>query len=430
MSDITEELEHSERGPSTAHRWRPCPASVRLSRGIPNEAGIEAALGTVFHEFAALCLEMGLEPHGFVGAEMEVKPHGVLTFDQKMADNMLAGLDVVRAYAAQPGAVMLVEKRVSLEEWVGPKEFGTTDCAIIDVQNWRLVVFDWKYGAGVPVSPVRNDQAILYTLGTWSTHAREMFYDALYDRAGGGGMWEDAPWEDDIEVIVIIEQPRAEGGGGVWKTTMGDILAEGLRIRQDAAATEDPDSPAVPGEKQCQFCPAGKHLRCVEKPKMLLKLLGSDFDDLESDFTMGVEPFIAPVLSPEQRSQLLLHRALFEKLFEDLHAAAFKDAELGRPVPGMKLVAGRSPPRAWRDEAKVEPVLKKHFGEAAYKKALLSPTAVEDLVGKKDFAVAFKRHVGEGQRKSILVPESDKREALRGYLSDFDDVSNDETAIV
>ena len=58
MTDDIEEDAHSERGPSTAHRWRPCPASVRLSRGLPNTAGIEAAYGTVFHEVAALCLEL------------------------------------------------------------------------------------------------------------------------------------------------------------------------------------------------------------------------------------------------------------------------------------------------------------------------------------------------------------------------------------
>lgn len=429
-----EELAHSERGPSTAHRWRKCPASVRRSRGLPNVGGIEAANGTVFHEIAALCVEQRLDPSDFVGVEFVIEPHGTIIFDQKMADNMLYGLDLLWALADLPGAKMIVEKRVSLEDWVGKGEFGTTDCAVIDVQNNRIYVFDWKYGMGVPVSPVRNDQAILYTLGTWESFAREMFYDHHMAMAAA----EDAvftgeePWEDDIEVIIIIEQPRADGGGGVWETTMGEVLAEGLKIREDSKATEDPNAPTVPGPKQCQFCLAGKFLVCEEKPKHLLKLAGADFDSLEEDLKFGVAPEIpvATAFTPEQRSQLLLHKSMFEKMFEDLHAAAYKDAEIGRPVPGMKLVPGRSSARAWVDDKKAEILLRAQLGAKAYVKKALSPTAAEDLIGKKEFAMRYKRHVKVGERKNILVPEGDKREPVKTLLSDFDDLSNDETAIV
>ena len=428
MSAADEEIAHSERGPSTAHRWRKCPGSVRQSRGLPNTAGIEAAYGTVFHEFAALCIQHGLDPQGFVGAKMTVEPFGELTFDQAMADNMLPGLDLIRAYMAAPGAKTIVEERVDLTYWVGPGEFGTTDCAVIDITNWRLVVFDWKYGAGVPVSPVRNDQAFLYGLGTWTSFAHAMFADHILETHGDAAL--DAPWEDDIELVVIIEQPRAEGGGGVWTTTVGEMLAEGERIRLDAAATEDPDAPIIPGPDQCKFCLAGKAMVCPEKPKHLLKLAGTDFDDLESDFMCGVPPDIPSAFTPEQRSQLLLHKSMFEKMFEDLHAAAFNDAEKGRPVPGMKLVTGRSPARAWRDDQKAEAILKSQFGEEAFNKKLLSPAQIEEKVGKKDFGVRFKRHVKEGERKSVLVPVSDKRDAIPNYTRDFDGLEDDVTAIV
>jgi len=423
-----EELAHSERGPSTAHRWRPCPGSVRLSRGIPNTAGIEAAHGTVFHEVAAICVEQRLDPQGFVGFQMEVAPHGLVTFDQEMADSMLAGLDLLWSLADTPDAKMIVEERVSLEHWVGKGEFGTTDCAIIDVKNRRIIVFDWKYGRGVPVGPVRNDQAILYTLGTWTTFAARIFEQDVLDQGGDPNM----PWEDDIEVVIIIEQPRAEGGGGVWETNMGTILAEGALIREDAKRTEDPDAPLVPGPKQCQFCLAGKAMVCPEKPRHLLRLAGADFDSLGEDLKFGLAPElpVPSAISPEQRSQLLLHRSMFEKMFEELHQMAYNDAEKGRPTPGMKLVPGRSPARAWADAKKAELLLKSEFGVNAYNRKLLSPTMVEETVGKREFALRFKRMVKEGERKNVLVPETDKRESVRSYSGDFDLLSDDETAIV
>lgn len=428
--DIEEELEHSERGPSTAHRWRLCPGSVRMSRGIPNEAGIEAAVGTVFHEFAAICLEHGLDPQGFVGAQMTVEPFGVLTFTQAMADNMLPGLDVIRAYMASPTAITLVERRVSLEDWVGPREFGTTDCVVIDIPNRRIVVFDWKYGSGVPVSPVRNDQCFLYGLGAYSQFVEGRLERAMFE-AEEFGEPEDRFDHSDIEVIFIIEQPRAEGGGGVWTTDLETLLEEGRAIRADARKTEDPNAPLVPGTKQCKFCPAAKKSACPAYPKFLLDLAGADFDDLEAGFFLEQPVEIPSVFSPEARSQLLLHKPMFDKMFERLQESALDDARKGRATPGLKLVKGRASARSWVDEEKAKPLVEQSFGrEKAYTKKLLSPTQAEELLGKKEFNARFGRHVKKGEQKSTLVPVTDKREAIQSYAQDFDDLTDDETAIV
>ena len=428
--DIEDELEHSERGPSTAHRWRLCPGSVRQSRGLPNDAGIEAAVGTVFHEFAAICLEHGLDPQGFVGAQMTVEPFGVLTFTQAMADNMLSGLDVIRAYMACPGAVTIIEKRVSLEEWVGPKEFGTTDCIVIDLANRRIVVFDWKYGSGVPVSPVRNDQAFLYGLGAFSDLVRERLERTIIE-AEMYGEQEGQFGYEGIEVIFIIEQPRAEGGGGVWTTNLEDLLNEGAAIRADAKKTEDPNAPLVPGAKQCKFCQAAKHMACPAYPRHLMALAKADYDDLEAGFFTDQPLEIPSVFSPEERTQLLLHKPMFDKLFERLQASALSDAKAGRPTPGLKLVLGRSPARAWVNEDKAKALVEQSFGkEKAYVKKLLSPTQAEELLGKKEFGVRFGRHVKKGDRKDTLVPASDKRDPVKSYAQDFDDLLDDEMAIV
>lgn len=426
MNDDLDDIEHSERGPSTAHRWRKCKASVRKCRGLPDTAGIDAAHGTVFHYFAALCLEMGLDPQGFVGDTLYVEKFGDLVFDQAMADNMQYGLAILRAYMDEPGVFLLIEKKLHLDEWVGPGEMGTTDFTLIDVNNWRIISFDWKYGAGVPVSPEENDQAMLYVLGAWSDYGRRMFHEAMTERHEDG-QWENAPWEDDIEVTIIIEQPRVEGGGGVWKTNMGHVLSVGDQILVDAKATEDPNAEFNPGPSQCKFCAAAKFNTCEARARFLSDLAGLDFDNLEDDFAVCAEPEIpaATAISPQQRSQILLHKDMITKFLDDLHASAYRDAEKGNPVPGMKLVAGRTPARAWKDEQKARIVLTKRFGDDAEVRKLISPSQVEEKIGKKAFKELFSKAIKESAAKPILVPDTHKKEAIRNVLDDFDDIETD-----
>lgn len=419
--------EHSERGPSTAHRWRACKASVLKCRGLPNTAGLDAAHGTVFHEFAALCLELGVDPYGFVGAKLAVEGHGVLTFDDEMASNMIGGLDVLRGLEG-PGCIMIVEQAVSLDEWVGPGEIGTTDCVVIDFENGRVTALDWKYGAGVPVHPEMNDQGMLYVLGAWSSFIRPMWEDYLSAAADreGADFDPDMPWEDSIEVQIMIEQPRAKGGGGTWTTTMGTILREGARIRKDADETLLPGAEFSPGEKQCKFCPAAKFNTCEARAAFLLGLAGQDFDQIEQSFENGDDMEFPKAISPEARSQVLIHKQMIEQYLAQLHREAYHDAERGRPTPGLKLVEGRHPARAWVDAAKAEAVLKGRLGDDAYApREILSPAAAEKVVGKKVYESLVRRHVKYGDPKPILVAETEPGEPIENVLSDLPDNEHD-----
>jgi len=420
---------HSERGPSSAHRWRVCKASVAKSRGLPNTAGIDAAMGTVFHEYAALCLEHELDPHGFIGATMEVDQHGVLTFDDEMATAMLPGLDVLRALEG-PGCIMVVEQIVDLFEWIGEGEFGTADCIIIDFLNWRIIAFDWKYGAGVPVQPEMNDQAMLYILGAWTSFIRAMWLRHLQDDAEAKGQVfnDNDPWEESIEVQVMIEQPRASGGGGTWVTNMGVLLREGKRIRQDAEDTLDPDAEFTPGEKQCKFCPAARYNTCEARAEFILKMgTGIEYlSDLDRAFDDGDEIEFPKAISPEARSLVLMHKGMIEQYLAQLHVEAYHDAEHGRPTPGMKMIEGRHPARAWVDPVKAEAVLKARLGDDAYQpRALLSPAAAQKVVGGKVYEATIKRHVNYGNPRPILVATTEPGEPIKNVLSDLPDIDDD-----
>lgn len=417
----TDELEHSERGPSTAHRWRVCPGSVERSRGIPNEAGLDAAHGTVFHEYAATCLEFHIDPQVFIGEKMWVPPHGWIEFDAAMAGHMLNGLDILWALMEEPGSKWIIEKRVPLQNWIGPGEFGTTDFMLINTKLWKIVVWDWKYGAGVPVDPERNDQAILYFLGAWDSFAKEEFFNehwaqiesTLHDGS------DDIYTIPDVPVQVMIEQPRAKGGGGTWNTTVVELLRIGEQIKRDAEKTYQPGAPIVPGEKQCRFCPAARVNACEDRARFIVETLGVDFDDLDDEDT----PLVLPkAMSPEARTKLLLSKPMIDGFMQQLHGEAYNDLMARRPAPGLKLVEGRHPPRKWRDEAKAEILLKHRFGEnGAYTKKLLSPTAANDKLGDAEYNRLIRAMVDYGEARPEMVPVTDKRPALPDLGSDYDD---------
>lgn len=399
---------HSKRSPSSAHRWRGCPGSVSEEEGLPDDVGEEAIQGTCFHEVAAECLEFGVDPWPYIDSVIDLGEDGERPFTKQMAEKMMPGLIQLRAFEDVPGAKMYVEKRVSLDEWIGPEESGTADAFIIDVLNRRIINWDWKWGAGVPVDPEWNDQTILYTLGVWSDYARDIFE-------------EEGVEPEDIEVVICIEQPRAPGGGGTWRTTMADLIAEGHVIRHDADATLDPDAPRIPGPKQCQFCKAARQNTCKARANKVLELLDTDEEELEDGLTVGAKLDLPSSITSEARSQIILNRKLIEGFLTQLHDEVMEDARLGKPTPGLKRVPGRRPPRKWKDEARATLMLEHDFKEEAWTKKLRSPSSIEDELRKPIFRNRYAGLVEEGEPSPTLVPETDPREPIRAAIDLLDE---------
>ncbi len=406
MSD--EEGEHSLRGPSGATGWRRCHGKINAERGLPDKVGREAAEGTVFHEYAAMCLMFDLEPEHFpLGTIHKVDGHEI-EFDEDMQHFMHEGLDWVRD-RLEPGDILLIERKVDISPWAGTGEFGTADVIIIKVRKRRIINFDWKYGKGVPVSPVKNDQMYLYSLGAWNDYAEALFKGV--DPA-------------EIAVDFHIEQPRAQGGGGDWPTTMAEVLAEGVKIREDALATMDPNAPRTPGEKQCLFCRAAG--QCAEQQKYLLGVFGQKFDDIFEAIDLSVGPaFDDPAdVSLEVRSFVLLHWKAFKRYVDKVHALTLHDLKCGREVPLLKAIEGKPGKRFYAPETIAEATKEMIalVGEdKAFETKLISPAVAEKEVGKKKFAEKMKPFVGQPRGKIQLVPLDDKRPAIQDYASKFDD---------
>lgn len=402
------ELEHSIRGPSGATGWRRCKGKINAERGLPDVPTRAAAEGTVFHEYAAMCLMFGLDPEDFPLGVKHQQDGFEIEFDEDMQHYMHEGLAWVRE-RVEPGDILLVERRVDISPWAGAGEFGTADVLIIKRAKRHIINFDWKYGKGVPVSPIRNDQMYLYNLGGWNDYAKRIFKGVD---------------PSEIKVTFHIEQPRAPGGGGTWHTDMADCLAEGKLIREDALATMDPEAPRTPGEKQCLFCKAAS--QCREQQEYLLRVFGQKFEDIEEGIELGVGPaFDDPErLTLETRSYILLHWKAFKRYVDRIHALVLHDLKAGKEVPLLKAVTGRGGHRAFiaDHEAEAGKWLAAQIGkEQAYETKLISPAAAEKLVGKKAFGEHLKAFVTQPPGKPILVPLDDKRDPIQDYASKFDD---------
>ena len=343
-----------------------CPGSVRLSAGIEVRASTYAEEGAAAHMLAKICLDEGVDAPALIGRK--VNGHVV---DAEMADAVQVYLDAVRA-ELEPGDLLLVEQHFSLDRLHPPGEmFGTADAVIYKPALRRLVVFDLKYGAGVPVEALGNAQARYYGLGACM---------ALADRPVS-------------EVEIVIVQPRApHPAGPIRRETISafELVEWSADLLEAAERTLDPNAPLVPGA-WCRFCPAAGICPALREQALA---------------TAQVEFAAAPLPSPptpaslpaEEVGRLLVAAELAELWIRALRAHAHAELEAGRIIPGWRLVPKR-PTRRWRDEEQT--VVELHAlglpEDELIARKLKSPAQVEKLVGS-----SRKREIAD-----LVVAESD-----------------------
>ena len=378
-----------------------CPGSVQAEAPFADRAGVEAAEGTAFHWLMATCLRLGLDPEDFLDQSIQVGEFAFV-IDHDMCRFGRPGLDWINGLmTADSGWELHVEVRVDISPWTRPGEIGTSDVVLMHRANREMLVWDWKYGSGTPVYPGESWQLKAYALGAW----RSLFADRAV--------------QDPEKVTLHIEQPRYPGAGGSVEMSFHELFNAGMYAAGRARLALTDDAPREPGETQCRFCRAAP--TCGAFAKWNLEMLGMDFDALDDG-----PPRIASAdeVTPERRSAILLARPLIEKWLDTLHASAYRDAELGHPVPGMKLVEGRRPPRRWI-EAKadeVETVLVAELDSAAWTEPkLISPTTAQKLLrGQYQDAVAHL--VEQGNPKPVLVGVDDRRPAIQSAADELDNL--------
>lgn len=382
---------HATLGPSSAHRWLRCPASVAAIAALEEEdrSSIFAAEGTVAHHVREMVLAFGFDLEDFLGAEISADGF-TFTVDEEMIEHLRPGIEWIQE---RPGR-LVNEYRVTFDRWL-PGQFGTLDVGLIAPD--LITINDLKYGAGVPVSPERNEQLMTYALGFWDNIARHETHADQF--------------------LLVIDQPRAIGGGGEWRVGLDELLEFGERLKRgyDAIYDEDgefhEDAVFTAGEKQCRFCAVKD--TCAELARFNMAHMDAILDDLDGDELTLAD---ADQFTPERRATVAQHADLIKKWADAVHQRVLADAIAGFPTPGLKAVKGRRGKKTWLDPKAAEKWLKKNVAKAKRKAILtepqvISPTQAEKLIPKAAHA-DMESLWTQDEGKPVLVSEDDPKPAF------------------
>lgn len=215
-------------------RWENCPASIRLSDGLPDvDPGPAAKEGTRVHELCERILK-GESYHTVVANEsLEVKLNVHLYVDT-IGKDMKAARDAAKKAKSCLEPELFVEKQWGIPD-IHPDAGGTTDAAIYDHEERKLLVYDYKNGkTDVPIEG--NPQLMTYALAAMM----------------------NLPFCVETVELVIV-QPNTKGKKQVkrWAFPSGELVDFAARVREAARRTEEHDLPPVMG-RWCFWCPA-KH---------------------------------------------------------------------------------------------------------------------------------------------------------------------------
>ena len=394
---------HAKLGPSSADRWMTCSASVELidrltedGKIAPDSTSVYAAEGTVAHEIREMCLNLGLDPHHFVGRVMSADGF-TFTVTEDMASHLQTGIDWVREMTQAPD----VEIRVDLSHWL-PGQFGTCDTGWIS--GGTLYVSDLKYGQGENVEAVGNRQIRIYALGYWA--------------------YKGFPHID--RVVLNIDQPRA-GGMKFWEISADELFAFAKdEVVPAFAAIDSGETSFAPGSKACRWCPV-KGVGCPARDQWLLDMIAADPDAFNDD-----EPRFPSVITPERRWHIVRHAKDIREWLAKLHEDSLTDALAGNPDPGSKAVEGDLGDRYFTDQEAAKRILVGALGRHAFKpRQIIGITDIEKHLkpGKKKPGnptawEALMKLLDRTAGKPKLVPDSHPKPALASIMDDFDDLDS------
>lgn len=370
--------DHARLSPSASHRWINCPGSVHLAEQCPPQGGSTyTAEGTEAHALAELKLrKFNEEGTGdFFDKQLEKARSEFEYYCGEMEEATDFYFDIVteKLIEGGPDAELMIEQRFSLDKWV-PDSFGSADAVIIAGNT--IEVCDLKYGKGVKVDAVGNPQLRLYGLG-----AAELFGD-LYDF-------------DTVRVTII--QPRLDHVS-TEEISLAELRDWAEKWVAPAAKLAMSNTDEVHCGDWCQFCPA--KAICRERAEANLELARHDFKK-------------PALLTDEEIGEILRQAEEVQKWVADVSAYALEQALAGKQYDGWKLVEGRSI-RKYADEIKVADTLRAAGYDDAmlYERKLNGITNMEKLVGKKKLTELLGNLLVKPAGKPVLVPESDKREAI------------------
>lgn len=361
-------MSHALLSPSASHRWIECPPSVRLTEFMEDKPSAYADEGTLAHSIA----EGKLKSHlGY--AENPIKCEDALM--DEYTDDYVAFVDEQMSVLENPSA--FVEQRVDCSKYV-PECYGTCDALI--VSDGILHICDLKYGTGVKVEAVDNDQLRIYALGAF-----EMF-SCLYDIS---------------TVRMSIFQPRLSHCD-TWGIPIEELLKWADDVLVPVAKQAWNGEGDFKAGEHCRFCKV--RATCRKLAEYNLSLARYDFEPPATLDNIEIAAILA------KADELV-------SWVTDVKEYALRQALSGVTYDGFKVVEGRSNRKYTDENAVVETV--KAAGFDPYEHSVLGITAMNALLGKKRFSELLGGLIEKPQGKPTLVPMSDKRPAIHTANEDF-----------
>jgi hypothetical protein len=432
---------HSIFSPSGSAMWLQCSGSLVPNLLAADEAGIDAATGTVAHEVGEEWLKTGERPDHRVGEIVQVV-EGKTIFDIEITDSMLDYVEEYVDWCINLPGVHYVEQKVFFSKLTPiPQQGGTADHFVCEPNH--LTITDLKFGEGVQVYAAldtEDPRSIIHKDGSFviNGNSQAMLY-AL-------GVFYEWDWLYEFERVTIrIAQPRRDHMD-VWETTRSELLKFARFAKERARAAWRLNAPLSPSEKGCRWCKV--KASCPAFAKIADDISKSCFGDIGDEVTsesaasvieeieVGLfDPTLEKpiLLSTKDMAKLLPFRGMFENWFSEIETELEQRASEGEKIPGRKLVEARTN-RVFSDEGEVIARLAEagvHW-TSLYSMKFTSPAQAEELLQKKygfkakAAAEFIEPVVNKPPGKPTLVLESDRRPEFVPPADEvFDDLDDD-----
>ena len=353
-------------GGSTAKRVINCPGSVALCAAMPPKPSSKYAdEGTLLHNVMDLILTTGQTPESCIG----MKYGDIKLTDELINEKVYPALRALDEIDPNKEMEYATETRVGFGDFL-PDVFGSTD--LLGRIGRRAFILDWKFGSGVAVDAKENDQLMFYAAAAMRTVDVQWVFDDC----------------DEIECI-IVQPPSVKR----WVTTTQRIKEFETDLKAAVKLSSKPDAPLFAGD-HCRWCSAKP--TCPMMTGAVERTLHAQID----------------ILDVAQISSYLKKADTLEQWIADLRGLAHQVLEVGKPIPGYKLVAKRAT-RQWVDENEANHWLdgKGLEPDQIYEKKIISPAGAEKLL-KKNKIVLSQELVVAVSSGSTMVEDSDPRPSV------------------